>query len=139
MNYNHIINLKKKLIELIIINGYPNEDKYLIEYNEEIGIKLLKNDLIENLAQYYFGIAILSVIYYRGINEAELYINKYKKIDRQFESSNIYKLCFDIINDIKTNNVNKLCYDINKYKSANEYDVFIINILEKIENKINIK
>ena len=129
MNYNHIINLKKKLIELIIINGYPNEDKYLIEYNEEIGIKLLKNDLIENLAQYYFGIAILSVIYYRGINEAELYINKYKKIDRQFESSNIYKLCFDIINDIKTNNVNKLCYDINKYKSSNEYDVFIINIL----------
>lgn len=138
-NDNQIINLKKKLIELIIIiNGFPNEEKYLIDYNEEIGINSLKNNLSENSAHYYFGKAILSVFYYKGINEAELYINKYKTIDQKFESSYIYKLCFDIINDFKINNVNKLYNDINKYKSNNECDAFMINILKKIENKIKI-
>ena len=137
MNENHIINLKKKLIELIIINGYLSEEKYLIEYNEEIGMYSLKSNLIEYSAQNYFGNAILCVIYYKGINEAELYINKYKTIDQQFENSHIYKLCVNIIKDIKYNNVNKLYNDINKYKSENECDVFMINIFKKIENKIN--
>ena len=67
-----------------------------------------------------------------------MYINKYKTIDQKFESSNIYKLCFDIINDFKINKVNKLYNDINKYKSNNECDAFMINILKKIENKIKI-
>ena len=116
-------------IQLIIISAKLfNEEKYLIDYNEEIGINSLKNNLSENSAHYYFGKTILSVIYYKGINEAE----------QKFESSNIYKLCFDIINDFKINNINKLYNDINKYKSNNECDAFMINILKKIENKIKI-
>ena len=136
MNEELIINLKKKLIELIIINGYPNEEKYLINFNEDIGMHLLKKNSLGNSAEHYFGKAILSVIYYKGVNEAKSYINKYKIMDQKFESSYIYKLCIDIIDDIKINNVNKLHNDINKYKSLNECDDFMINILEKIEKKV---
>ena len=136
INEELIINLKNKLIELIIINGYPNEEKYLIEFNEDIGMYLLKKNSFGNTAEHHFGKAVLSVIYYKGVNEAESYINKYKIIDKKFESSYIYKLCIDIIDDIKINNVNKLYNDINNYKSLNECDDYMINILEKIEKKM---
>ena len=68
-----------KLCELMVLHNYSKAENYVPNMLENIGINYLKNIMIKYMAKEYFGKAVLTRIYFNDdIQEAKLYINKYK-------------------------------------------------------------
>ena len=134
-----IINIQIKLAELMMINNDPDAPKKVPIMLENIGIYYLTNLITKYSAKDYFGKAILCIIYYSdNPSEGNIYIKKYKKMDKTFEESTIYNLCCDIVNSIENNDYNQLKNSIQQYKEINEVDEFMNDILDKILEKIKI-
>lgn len=129
-------NIRIKLSELMMLNDYPDAPKKVPGMLESIAVNYLKKPSTKNYAKDYFGKAILSQIYFKdNISDYDIYINKYNKIDKSFEESNIYKLCCDVINSLKNNDYRKLNYSIQQYRETNEVDELMNDILNKIIEK----
>ena len=133
-----IIKIQIKLAELMMINEDPDAPKKVPIMLENIGTYYLQNLITKYSAKDYFGKAILCNIYYSdNPSEGNIYIKKYKKMDKTFEESTIYNLCCDIVNSIENNDYNQLNNSILQYKEINEVDEFMNYILDKILEKIN--
>lgn len=129
-------NIGLKIAELMLIQNHPDAPTKVPALLENIGNSCLKNPVTKYSAKDYFGKAVLTAIYYsNNPSEGSIYINKYKEIDKTFDESTIYNLCCDVINSMENNNINKLKYSIQKYKEITEPDAFMIDILNKLEQK----
>ena len=107
---------------------------------ENIGINYLKNIMIKYMAKEYFGKAVLTRLYFHDdIQEAKLYINKYKNKDKSFEDSNIYILCKDFISLIEHGENDKLNNAVQKYKEICGIDEYLTFILDNIIDRENQK
>ena len=129
--------IDSKIAELMMINNYHDASKKVPTLLENIGNNCLNNSLTKYSAKDYFGKSILSLIYYsNNPSEIEMNINKYKEIDKTFEGSEIYNLCNNSFNAMKNKDINMLKISIKKYKEVNELDEFMIDIFNKLEEKI---
>ena len=129
--------VQAKIGELMLVNNHPDAPSKVPLIMENIGNSYLKSPITKYSAKEYFGKAILSTIYYSDdLSVGNEYINKYKLIDETFEDSSIYILCCDIANSVENNELNGLKNSINKYKEICELDEFMINIFEKLLNKM---
>ena len=130
------INMKIKIAELMMLCNHPEAPLKVPDLMENIGNTYLKNPVIKNSAKEFFGKAILSKIYYSdNRSEWKIYINKLKNLDKIFEESNEYKLCYDIINSLNNNDNYSFQNSINNYKEICKVDQFTINIFDKLEEK----
>lgn len=126
-----------KIGELMLVHNHPDAPTKVPMIMENIGKSYLKSPITKYSAKEFFGKAILSSIYYSNdISIGNEYINKYKSIDETFEDSSIYILCCDIANSVNNNDLNGLQNSINKYKEICETDEFMINIFDKLEDKM---
>lgn len=134
------INIEIKLVELMLTCNYPDASKRVPQMLEDIGINYLKNLITRYAAKYYFGKAVLCHIYYKdNPSEGEAYIKKYKKMDKTFNESSIYKLCKDVINSLENNDYKKLKNAIHQYREVAELEGFMEDILNKISEKMKMK
>ena len=129
-----------KLCELMVLHNYSKAENYVPNMLENIGINYLKNIMIKYMAKEYFGKAVLTRIYFNDdIQEAKLYINKYKNKDKSFEDSNIYILCKDFISLIEHGENDKLNNAVQKYKEICGIDEYLTFILDNIIDRENQK
>lgn len=129
-------NIQIKVCELMILNNHPEAGKKVPNMLENIAVKYYKNPLKRKSAKDYFGKAILCNVYFRdNPSDGNIFIDKYKKIDKTFKDSEICDLCCNIVNNIENNNFNQLNHIIQQYKDSNELDDFMDDILDKIIEK----
>ena len=129
-------NIKIKLSELMMLNDHPNAPNSVPEMLESIAINYLKKPITKMHAKDYFGKAILCNIYFKdNPSEGDIYIDKYKKIDKTFDDSNVCKLCHEVINSLNNKDYKKLNDCIQQYKEENEIDELMNDILNKIVEK----
>ena len=124
----------------MVLHNYSKAENYVPNMLENIGINYLKNIMIKYMAKEYFGKAVLTRIYFNDdIQEAKLYINKYKNKDKSFEDSNIYILCKDFISLIEHGENDKLNNAVQKYKEICGIDEYLTFILDNIIDRENQK
>lgn len=128
--------MKIKTAELMMKIEHEKASKEVPTILENIGVNYLQIPERENEAKELFGKAILSSIYFNEIpNIGNILIDKYKKIDKNFQNSNIYILCVRIINSVENHDFKKLNDVIQQYKESFEIDQFMEDILDKIIEK----
>ena len=133
-------NILLKLAELMMLTNDPEAPKKVPIFLENVGINYLNDPINIDASKNCFGKAILCKIYFEeNPSEANVYINKYKDIDKTFKESNICKLCNEIINLMENNDYSKLHNCILHYKEVWEVDEFMEYILDKIIEKTKIK
>ena len=133
------MNMKIKIAELMLLCNHPEAPLKVPDLMENIGNNYLKNPLIKYSSKDYFGKAILSKIYYcDNPSEWKKYINKLKNIDKTFEESTEYKLCYNIINSLENNDNYSFKTAIKNYKEMSKVDQFMNNIFDKLEEKFKI-
>ena len=129
-------NLQIKVAELMVLNNHPKARKKVPDLLENIALKYYKDPVTRNEAKNFFGKAILCNIYFRdNPSDGNIFINKYEKIDKTFNESEIYNLCCNIVNHIENKNFDNLNNIIQQYKDINELDDFMYDILDKILEK----
>lgn len=133
-------NLQLKLAELMMSTNDPDAPKKVPALLENVGVSYLNDSINKNASKDCFGKAILCNIYFEdNPAKANVYINKYKAVDKTFGETNICKLCCDIVNSMENNDYSKLNTSILHYKEVEEVDEFMAEILDKIIEKAKIK
>ena len=128
--------MKIKTAELMMKIEHEKASKEVPTILENAGVNYLKIRGRENEAKELFGEAILCSLYFEdNPNIGNTLIDKYNKIDKSFQYSNIYNLCVGVINSMENHDFKKLNYVIQKYKESYEIDQFMEDILDKIIEK----
>ena len=133
--------MKIKSAELMMKIEHEKASKEVPTILENVAVNYLKIPQKENDAKELLGEAILCNLYFKdNPNIGNILIDKYNKIDKSFQYSNIYNLCIGVINSMENHDFKKLNDVIQQYKESYEIDQFMEDILDKIiekEKKIN--
>ena len=133
--------MKIKTAELMMKIEHEKASKEVPIILENVAVSYLKMPERGGEAKELFGKAILSNLYFKETpNIGNILIDKYTKIDKSFQDSNIYNLCLGVINSMENNDFKKLNDVIQQYKENFEIDQFMEDILDKIiekEKKVN--